>query len=205
VVALLLTLVLGACSSGGGKKAAGAPSTQKKAAAVKVASLKLGAVAVQSAGPPVGLDSATRAAALAVAQKYVDTAVNGPLNDGAVGAGYDTIFDTGVRPVATTTDAPALTETGIGKLDSYTQTSTPVAVSGLADNTGALLYLATNFSVQVKAKIATGPLKLTRTVELTLVPDAAKHWSVSAYRVVAVRATPTATTTTTAKSGGTTP
>ena len=202
--ALLLTLLLGACSSGGGKAAA-AHQQPKNAASVTLDGLKLGVVNVQSAGPPVNIDNATRSAALAVAQKYVDTAIVAPLRDGSLGAGYASLFDTGIAPVATTTDSPALTDAQVGKLEGYHETTTPVMLSALADQTGALLYLATNFTLQVKSTSKTEPLTISRTVELTLTPNAQRKWVVGAYRVLVARQRPTGTTTATAQSGGTKP
>jgi hypothetical protein len=202
--ACVLALTLTACSGGGSDKK-GAPSSdpKKAAAVVKTSALKLGPVSVESAGPLVGVDSATRAAALAVAQQYLDTAINAPLKDGSLGGDYANVFDAPLRPAATGTDKAALTDAVVGKIDGYTEKTTPVSLSGLADQTGALQYLATTFVVTVKAAPATSPLTITRSVELTMAPTAGKHWAVVAYRVLTVRKAPSGTTTTTAKSGST--
>ena len=106
-----------------------------------------------------------------------------------------------MRGSATTTDQDALTEMPIGKVDKYSEKATPVAITGLADGTGAIVYLASNFTVTTNATTTDGAATLARNVELTFVPSG-KDWVVTAYRVHALRKLPTGTTTTVASTGG---
>jgi hypothetical protein len=206
VIVALAILAFVSCSSGSSKtRAAGTSTSTRPPATKKVQALKIGTVHIESAGPPLDLSKTTREAVLASAQRYVDTGVYGPLDSGAVATGYATLFETPIRTAATTVDRAALTELSVGKAEKYSAKASPVAVSGLVDASGALLYLATNFTMQERVTTASGPLEVTRIVELTFAPNG-KHWQVTAYRVVATRKTGLATTTTTARSGsGTTP
>lgn len=191
--------VAAACSSGGSHNAAKASTAAGVSS--KQSPLKVGSVDVESAGPSVSVDKSTQKAVLLASQQYVDAAIVAPLATGKLGSGYDALFDDGVRLGATTTDANTLTDAGVGQATSFTETPTPVAVSALADQSGALLYLATKFTVNVDATIASGPATIARTVELTFAPSG-KNWTVTAYRVRTLRKLPTGTTTTNANAGG---
>jgi hypothetical protein len=197
---LALAALAGCSGSGDSGKSQG--STAAKSAIGTAAALKLGPVELQAVGFPPNLDKPTKAALLTGAQTYVDSAVYEPLTSGKVGAKYAGLFEAGIRQAATKTDAAAMTETSVGKVEGYTATSTPVAVSGLADATGAIMYLSTNFDVNVKATTDAGPLTIARTVELTWAPKG-KGWSVTAYRTAATHKVPKGTTTTTASSEST--
>jgi hypothetical protein len=191
---------LAGCSGGSddGGKAQGA--TAEKGSIGTAAPLKLGAVNLEAVGAPPAVDKKMQATLLAGAQTYVDNAVYEPLTSGKVGAKYGELFEPALRQAATVTDAPAMTETNVGKVEEYTATSTPVKVSGLADGLGGILYLSTNFDVNVKATTEAGPLTIARTVELTWAPNS-KGWSVTAYRTAATHKLPKSTTTTAASSG----
>ena len=200
-ISCLALAALAGCSGGDDNgKAQG--STAVKSAIGTAAALKLGAVDMQAVGFPPSLDKATKAALLTGAQTYVDSALYEPLTSGKVGAKFGGLFEAGIRKAATTTDAAALTESSVGKVEGYKATSTPVAVSGLADAAGGILYLSTNFDVNVKATTEAGPLTIARTVELTWAPSG-KNWSVTAYRTAATHKLPKSTSTTTANSGST--
>jgi hypothetical protein len=197
VVALLAT----ACS--GDKKKTETPQTAP--VANTAVTLKMGKIDVQSFGPDVKVPKGVQKQALTLAQHYVDSAITQPMSSGAVGGRFASLFDTGVRAAATGADQDALTDATVGKVDEYAETSTPVALSALADGSGAFLYLATNFTLKTTAKTAEGSVKSTRNVELTLSPKG-NNWIVSAYRVKTVRKLPSgATTTTTAATGTTAP
>ncbi|HWS47347.1 MAG TPA: hypothetical protein VN636_15900 [Acidimicrobiia bacterium] len=199
-VAPALVAALTACSGGGGHAQKGVTTTT--APNVKTAALKIGTVDVESAGADGSVDSATRRAVLVASQKYVDNAVLSPLSTGAIGNGYATLFDTGVRAAATGADQNTLTDLAVGKASGYTESATPVLVSALADESGATIYVATRFTVIVKATASRGPVTINRDVELTFAPAAGSGWQVTAYRVRAARITPVASTTTTAVAPG---
>jgi hypothetical protein len=191
------------CSGDDSSKPHASGSTTVPSATKKVHALKIGTVRIESVGPPLQLSKGTRKAVLASAQQYVDTGVYGPLDSGAVASGYAALFESPIRSAATTADRGALTEVPVGKAKKYSAKASPVAVSGLVDGSGALVFLATNFRMEEKVTTASGPLRILRNVELTFVPNG-KQWRVTAYRVVATRKTAVATTTTTARTARTT-
>lgn len=200
VVACAALVVLAGCSSGGNSgKAQG--GTAVKTDAGKIAALKLGFVKLESAGAQPDLDAKTQKQMLQGAQTYLDSAVGEPLATGKVGAKFAQLFEAGLRNSATVTDATALTEAPVGKVETFDVTGSPVAVSGLADATGAIIYLSTKFDVNVKA-MKDNPITLKRSVELTWAPSG-QGWSVTAYRVLATRNLGGTTTTTKASSGST--
>jgi hypothetical protein len=204
VVVLALCLVLTACSGGGKKKGAPSSTTTEppKVLTVSTASLKIGTVDVQSAGPNVQIDKATGKAVLDVAQKYIDNAVFSPLTKGELGGGFASLFDAGVKKVAIGPDKAALSDIDVGKVTSFTTKAKPVTLSALVGTLGEMIYIATDFDVTVKAVTKSGPLTIGHHVELTFAKTA-KDWLVTAYRVQTVRRTPLATTTTTATRGTT--
>jgi hypothetical protein len=156
---------------------------------------------VQSWGPTTQVPKAAQQALLASANNYVNAAVLTPLDTGKVGGGYANLFDAAVRGNATTSDQDVLTELPVGKVGKYSEKTTPVAINGLADGSGAIVYLATNFAVTTNATTTDGKATLSRDVELTFSPQG-KKWVVTAYRVKALRKLPTGTTTTVANAGG---
>jgi hypothetical protein len=203
---LVLSLVLAACSGGGSKPSTTTrtKTTVPKVLAVKTSLLKVGKVVVESAGPPnVQIDTTTGKAVLGGAQKYIDDAVFAPLKEGRLGGGYGSLFDSGVKSTAVGADARVLTDLDVGKVTRLSTKATPVELSALAGTLGELLYVATNFDVTLTGLGPTGPLTISRRIELTFARSA-KTWLVTAYRVRTVRHLPSGTTTTTAK-GGTKP
>ena len=203
---LVLSLVLAACSGGGSKPSTTTrtKTTVPKVLAVRTSLLKVGKVVVESAGPPnVQIDTTTGKAVLAGAQKYIDDAVFAPLKEGRLGVGYGSLFDSGVKSAAVGADARVLTDLDVGKVTRLSTKATPVELSALAGTLGELLYVATNFNVTLTGLGHTGPLTISRSIELTFARTA-KAWLVTAYRVRTVRHLTSGTTTTTAK-GGTKP
>ena len=192
VAALLVTVpvALTGCS-GGSDTAAPAPPPSARAA------LTAAPATIESVGSPVTLDQATQDRLVALAQKYVDSALLAPLETGTTGADYPTLFDDGVRGDATGADAAVLTLAPVGKVERFDQQAQPVTISGLADADGNLVFLAAKFSVTVEAPTPTGTGTFTNDVELTAAPTG-DDWLVTAYRVVATRQVPEATSTTTA-------
>jgi hypothetical protein len=202
LVTLLIVLLAGGCG-GGGKHAqtpTSVPTTQVNRPG-KPVTLVVGRIVVETAGPAVKLSKDLQKQLLGVAQRYVDTAVHGPISSGKIGDGYGALFEPGVRIAATKLDGQALTDASVGKATKYSEKATPVKISALADNGGTLLYLATNFSLRVAARTDAGQVGITRDVEFTYARTG-KDWRVTAYRVRTVRRLPKATTTTTASAGG---
>ena len=188
-----LLVALAACSHGGSSRSDAtsppSPSTRTSAAARRARRLTIGSVDVQRSGKSGSVGATTRKSVLESAQRYVDTAILAPLATGKVGVGYGAVFTPGIRPAATGPDLRALTEVGVGKTKTFDESSTPVAVSALADQLGILLYVSTTFRVKVVATVATGTMTIDRRVELTLEPIG-RSWLVSAYRTTVKRTAP---------------
>ena len=191
--ALVFGALLAACSHGGSSKTEPTTTTPQKSVTGTVArsthALTIGKVNIERAGNGGGIRIATRKAVLAVAQRYVDTAILAPLETGKLGRGYAALFAPGIRPAVTGPDQGVLTDLSVGKTTSLKQTSTPVVLSGLLDGFGTPLFLATNFNVNVQATKPGGAITTSRTVELTFEPIG-HSWLITAYRATARRAVP---------------
>lgn len=203
-VALSLALLLAACGGGGKKNSAqsATTTTRPKVLDVKTSVLKIGSVDIQSAGPTNPIDTPTGRAVLGAAQAYVDDAVFAPLKTGRLGNGYPGLFHPALKTAVTGADQLALTDLEIGKVTKLTTTATPVHLSSLEGTLGEVMYVATNFDLTMKATGDTGPLTITRHIELTYAKNGSA-WHVNAYRVQAIRKATAGTTTTTATRGTT--
>jgi hypothetical protein len=163
--------------------------------------LEIGAVNVQSAGPPARITSSVSQAVLDSSQSYVDDAILAPLEKGHLDQGYARIFDPGVRRAATGKDRAALTEVRTGSLKAPVKaTATKVRLDGMGDQTGKLVLVAATFGVDVNAKGSGGPVKIQRLAELTFAPQGGR-WVVTAYRVGVKRTTPAQTAAAVARAG----
>jgi hypothetical protein len=196
--ALIAICALASCSSS--HKHVAPPQPEGAAVIGHIQRLKVGTVDLETAGPPLSLPKKTQVALLAAAQQYVDSAVGGPLADGTVDPAFEALFDPSLRAVATTTDRATLTDAVVGRATRYSASAPPVAVSGLVDGSGALLYLATDFTLAEHATTPAGTFGVQRRVELTFAPRG-NDWKVVAYRVSVIRTSRAGTTTTTVVSG----
>jgi len=189
--------LLAACSHGGTSPTQSAPASSDVSASAARAThvLTIGSVDVQRAGDKGAVSLANRREVLATAQRYVDNAIVAPLVTGKLGRGYPGVFAAGIRPAATGPDVGTLTDLAVGKTATLSETSTPVALSALADGSGTLLYLSAKFSVAVHATRSGGSLTISRNVELTF-ERVGSAWLVTAYRVGVKRSAPARTPTT---------
>jgi hypothetical protein len=158
--------------------------------------LTVGKVDVQAAGRAVSLSSRTQHAVLAVAQQYVDSAITEPLETGKLGGAYAGLFVPGLRAAVLGPDEHILTDLPVGRTTSSSEVSSPVAISALSDQSGALLFLSTTFDLHIDATGPRGPIAVVRKVELTYEP-VHRSWSVVAYRVTVTRHRPAPRSTTT--------
>jgi len=186
-------LLVTGCSHGRSPAASSPPSTstQSDSAARSTHLLTIGKIDIESAGRANRLDPTTQRAVLATAQRYVNSAILTPLETGQLGPEYPQVFAGSIRPAAIGIDRSRLTDLAVGKTTTFTETSTPVTLSALMDQSGALLYAATDFKVIVNATTRTGQITSTRGVELTLERDAGR-WFVVAYRITVKRTAPVA-------------
>jgi hypothetical protein len=182
--AVCALVVFGAACSSGGKKSQ-PQATTTTVPSRHVHALTLGKIIIQSAGPALTLNKNTKAAVLKATQDYVDSAVYAPLDRGTVGTGYAALFDSSIRAAATGRDEHALTES-MRNVSGYSASAAPVELSGLVDSSGALVYLATDLTLNEKLTTAAGKFKVARAIELTFSPHG-KKWLVTAYRVKSTR------------------
>src|SRR5262249_2461094 len=152
----------------------------------KTEDLKIGTVKVESVGVLGTIPKDKQKVLLVASQKYLDDALLAPLETGNLGAGYAALFDPTLRGAATTTDKGALTDLGVGPASKYKQNANKVAISGLTDANGNLMFAATNFNVQTVASVDGGQATITHNVELTFNPLGL----VTAYRVKTIRRLP---------------
>ena len=164
--------------------------------------LVVGKIDIESAGPEFKLSKGMRSKLLHIAQTYVDTAVQDPLTTGKIGDKYRGLFAKAIRESATGQDKKALTDEALGKASKYIERAKPVKISALVDGSGALVLLATNVSLKVKATLASGLVTVSHDTEFTYAKSG-DDWIVTAYRAKTVRKLPKKrTTTTTAANGG---
>jgi len=188
IIVAVLALVL-ANLAGGGDKAEKPKHVANSAGLV----LKIGKVNVQSAGPLPRINSSVKQSVLDSSQSYVDDAGLAPLEDGKINPAFAKIFDLGVRRSATGSDRGTLTEVRTGKVKAGVKaTATPVQLDGMGDQTGKLVLVAASFWVNVSAEGSSGPVKITRSAELTFAP-AGNRWLVTAYHVGVTRKLPAST------------
>ncbi len=112
-----------------------------------------------------------------------------PLATGRVSDDYPSIFAPGIRPAATGADRATLTDTAVGRTTTLAEASSPLALSALADPSGALVYVSANFEVTVRATKTNGTIDIDRHIELTMQRIGA-NWFVVAYRVTVKRTAP---------------
>src|SRR5690349_22956631 len=185
---LPLRLALAACG-GGSNDAKAAPTTTKQKVAVPGAhvTLSLVGIDVESAGPAVQLNNATRGAVMSQTRKYVELAVVKPLLTGKRQAAFNALFAPPVAAQAVTTDRSALTDDAVGKVAGGVRApNAKVTFTALADGSGNVLYVASRFGLAVSSKVDARPLKINRIIELTFQKTNGK-WLIAAYRVTAVR------------------
>jgi hypothetical protein len=197
VIVAVLALVLAKLIGSGGGKAAKPKTVDNSVGLV----LKIGAIDVQSAGPPARIKTPVQQAVLDASQSYVDDAILAPVEKGKVKDKYAHIFGRGVRDAATGHDRAALTEVRTGKLKGkLTATASKVRLDGMGDQTGKVVLVAATFVVDVNAKGSGGPVKIQRLTELTFAPEDGR-WVVTAYRVGVKRTTTAQTSAAVARAG----
>jgi hypothetical protein len=200
-VAALAAVLVSIADSGSKKKLTVAQP--KARPTTKSLTLVVGAVDVQSAGPPATVSPGVRRALMRATQQYFDDAIQGPLRHKAVNVAYTQVFDPGVKGDAAGRDRAALTESATGVIRGAAHLlATPVRIDGLGDPTGKLVLAATTFALQAKANTPTGPLTIRRHTELTFANEFGK-WVVTAYRVTVRRSIGPSATASTVHSGTT--
>jgi hypothetical protein len=189
VVALGAGLALASCSGGDDDDAA--PRTTTVAPKTNL-DISLGDVSADSAGAPVTISAEQSQQLLDVLTTYVKGATVEPLRSGKPAtADFGAIFDAATLASATTTDRGILLDEGLPKVaGDLTVTVQPVALRGLGDQSGNLTLVTAALALDATGATAlkgAAPLHVVRRGDLTLQPDGAGGWKITAYDVVVAR------------------
>jgi hypothetical protein len=183
--ALLGVLVaVGAGCSGGGDDT----KTSARRQVDESIEITPGPVVVSSAGPPAALDDATRDQMLGTVAQYVKAATVDPLRSGGDAGDLAPLFTAAAATRATGPDRAVLVDEGLPAASSeITAKSTPIAITVLADQSGALVLASANIDLTAETRTRRGPVTIHRVGSLTLAPDAGT-WRVSGFDLAVERA-----------------
>jgi hypothetical protein len=187
--ALACAGLLAASCGGGSAKKAHKTETQTVVIPGTNVQLRLASTVVDTAGPAVTLDKATTNALMAQTRQYVNDAIIQPMLTGKPTAGYAALFSPTVSAAATkSNDRLALTDESVGKVSGNVKgLLSHVALTALADTNGAILYVASNFDLDLSVKVQSTPVAIKRHTELTFDKSPNGKWYITAYRVITTR------------------
>jgi hypothetical protein len=157
-----------------------------------------GASRSENAGPPAELPVETQDQIMELVGDYVDKGVIRPLKTGERAPDLSGLFDLGAAGRLEGPDRPALFEEGMPPTTIERASAFPVSFTGLSDANGSFVLVTAGFGMVLDGENDQGPIKITRTYELTFLPEGGT-WRITGYDIVVVReGGDTATTTTTA-------
>ena len=191
--ALLLALVVGACSSGS-KEPQAKPGLLEQHAAKS--DLELDAVAWDEVSPRKAfgpLDEANRTSAMKTLQAAFDATVVRPLTKGRAGA-IEALFTADAAARATGQDRAALFDEGLPRVADLEATKANVRLTALDGGAGPRLIVA-----KIDWDVRGDGVHVRRIGELSMVPVLGT-WLIGAYTVITTRTAGGSTTTTTAAS-----
>jgi hypothetical protein len=193
-LALVLCLALTGCTHGE-KKQARKPPDSTQTSAVQLDLVPFGnAESVSPARVTRPLDEATRAAGLAVVQKWFEASSLDPLLKGKAGS-IDAIFTSDAVRQAATLDRNAMYDEGLPRVSRVKATQHTVQLIGFNDDADQPSILVAKFVWDLHGDGTR--VHVARHGELILTPGFGL-WFVSAYEVTAERTVNGVTTTTTA-------
>ncbi len=186
-----------ACSKDGSKGAAGRATTTTEVAvaiAFRVTSFDVEA----AADPAEGAASAAQGGIEATITRWLDEAVLRPLRTGQPAGDIGPLFTAPTRErIATTPDRAAFVDEGLPPVSGVTPGVATLAMIALADPDGNIPLVAVHLELTLGGTVEGTPLGVEHTGDLFMVPEG-DGWLIDGYDVRATRATPDATTTTTA-------
>lgn len=192
-----LALTLAACGGGSGETAA-PTTTTRPGTELTIAA---GPVALESAGPAGALSDADRDAVIDTVRRYVTAATVDPLLGRGVGD-LAPLLGAAVGSSLTAEDRAALVDEGLPEASGTVHAvATPVALTALVDQAGAVDLVGAALDLTVDARTKQGPVTVHRFGELVLARDGAA-WRIDSFRLSVDRAgagLEPATTTTTGK------
>jgi hypothetical protein len=190
-VALVAGVVVASCSGGGHEGATKAAEPTTTTVGEASVDIPLGNVSVASAGPAATLSADQSQRVVDALTTYVKGASVQPLRTGKPAtADFSGVFAPATLVTATTTDRAVLLDEGLpvvtGKL---TVKAGPVTLTGLADQSGNVVLVSANLVTDTTGVTAVkgSPLHVLRQADLTLQPDPAGTWKITAYGVLVKR------------------
>ena len=192
-----LVMVAGGCSKGGHKGASGRATTTTEAPVA--ITFKVTAFDVEAAAAPVaGAASGAQDGIQATLNRWLETAVLGPLRSGQPAGDIGPMFSAATRErITTTPDRAAFVDEGIPPVAGVRAGIASLAMTALADPDGAIPVVAVHFDLTLGGTVDGTPLGVEHTGDLFMVPED-DAWRIDGYDVRSTRATAGATTTTTA-------
>jgi hypothetical protein len=185
-VLVAIVVVLIATMSDAGKKTVAAsprPTTVPAPTAPPRVKLVIGRVIVRSVGPRAHVRRPLRRALRRAAQRYVDSAIIAPLEQGRAIPGYGKMYDPGVKRLALGRDLAKLTEVKMGfRRKRVHATASKVRVDAIGNLNGRPALVALTFSLNIDAATPKGRLAIRRHTELTFAREFGR-WLVTAYQV----------------------
>jgi hypothetical protein len=139
---------------------------------------------------------------IATVGAYVDGGLIEPMRNGEASADIAGAFEAGAAAQLDGPDRGALFDEDLPEVTgSFTPAAQPVTISALSDGAGAFVIATAQLVYSAEAETADGSVIVSRTAELTLVPEP-DGWKIMGYEVLVSRDGPgiTATTTTVASS-----
>jgi hypothetical protein len=198
VLAVAGLLVAAAVVFFGGDDGDDAPRREPKSVSVNL-KLVRGASRSENAGPPAELPVEVQDQIMELVGDYVDKGVIRPLKTGERAPDLSGLFDLGAASRLDGPERSALFEEGMPPTTIKRARAFPVSFTGLSDANGSFVLVTAGFGFVLDGENDQGKVKITRTSELTFLPEGGT-WRITGYDIVVVReGGTTAATTTTAK------
>lgn len=141
------------------------------------------------------------AGVLATMSRYLEAGVLIPLRSGGPAADLTTFFtaEAGQRLASAPSERAALVDEGLPPATGIAWETAVARLTALVDDQGTVGAVSALLDVRINAEVDGGPLKVTHTGELVLMPDG-DTWKIDAFEVRATRDSAGSATTTTARS-----
>ena len=191
-----LAATVGACSNGGDKATAGRPTTTE--VPVRIAFTTTSFNVEAAADPAPGSADGARAGIEATLNTWLEEGVLKPLRTGQGAGDIGPVFTGAVRErMVATTDRGAFVDEGLPPVSGIAAGTATLAMVALSDADGTIPVVTVHLDLTLGGMAEGTPLGVEHTGDLFMVPDG-DAWRIDGYDVRATRATPGATTTTTA-------
>jgi hypothetical protein len=148
--------------------------------------LVLGGVQNANAGAPATLSDESANQIMQVIGVYVDQGLVTPVKTGRPAQNVAELFDAGTQVAIQGPDKDVLFENGQPeRTGDFIPTAAPVIITALSDGNGQFVLATAGFTYTSEVGVQGGTLKTTRTVALTMTPEAG--WKITGYDVGVIR------------------